>query len=106
MAKLKTADILGAKAVENPAQAEDLMRFVQQAERAAMGKPSEYFSGLRAQLRDRVPFGLGTIPRFIAEAFERMAAEKGMNKREYFYHLLRKEGADIPPYEEMDGRKL
>ena len=76
------------------------------AEEAGRGKPSPYQSNLREKLRDQVQLNYGKIPKFIAEGMEARAEEEGMNKREYFYHLLRKDGVDIPPYEEMDGRKL
>ncbi len=61
---------------------------------------------LRALIRDKVQFNVGKLPRFIAEIYETQAQAEGMNKREYFYHLLREKGGDIPAYTQMDGRKL
>jgi hypothetical protein len=76
------------------------------AEIAAAGKPSAYQSELRQKLRDKVQLNFAAVPRFVRNEYERLAAEGGMNMREYLYHLLREKGADIPPYQEMDGRKL
>jgi hypothetical protein len=119
--QLKAADILGeivsdAPRAPTPAaqaprreipppapKADDRRRA---AEIAAAGKPSPWLSDLRMKLRDQAQFNFGRIPRFIADGFEAKAREAGMNKREFLYHLLRKEGVDIPPYDEMDGRKL
>lgn len=70
------------------------------------GKPSPYIADLRERLRDKTQLNFGGVPRFIREEFERLANENRMGLREYFYHLLRQQGADIPPYEDMDGRKL
>jgi len=61
---------------------------------------------LRALIRDKVQFNVGKLPRFIAEIYETQAQAEGMNKREYFYHLLREKGGDIPAYTQMDGRKF
>ena len=61
---------------------------------------------LRALLRDKVQFNIGNLPRFIAEIYEAQCQSEDMNKREYFYHLLREQGGLIPPYVKMDGRKL
>lgn len=129
--QLKTTDILGELAKEEPAPSippstppvtrthlaqtqpvspSDLEMNIQalkaQAEAAAIGKPSPYQSDLRAKLRDKTQFNFSQIPTFIVKEFEALQKAAGMNKKEYLYHLLRKEGADIPPYEEMDGRKL
>lgn len=76
------------------------------AQDASAGKPSPFQSDLRQKLRTRKQLNFSEIPTFIIEEFERLRTEEGMNKREFFYHLLREKGADIPPYEIMDGRKL
>lgn len=110
MAQLKTSDILGeiaqsqpeAKPVNNPLDQEKR----QEAKRVGASKPSPYQSDLREKLRKKTQFSLGFVPTFICEEFDRLADKEGMNKREYLYHLLRNAGADIPPYEQMDGRKL
>jgi len=61
---------------------------------------------LRALIRDKVQFNIGSLPRFVAEIYQAQCQSEGMNKREYFYHLLREQGGVIPPYLKMDGRKL
>jgi hypothetical protein len=76
------------------------------AKAAGASKPSAYEADLRVKLRDKVQCNIGGIPRFVSEEFERLVATSGMSKKEYFYHLLRGQGADIPPYDTMDGRKL
>lgn len=69
-------------------------------------KPSPYETDLRVKLRDKSMLNLGNIPTFVKDIFEAQAKENGMNHREYFYYLLREQGGDIPPYDQMDGRKL
>ena len=75
-------------------------------QKAAQSRPSPYQADLRAKLREKKQFQLGLIPEFVADAFSDFAKKNGMTKREYLYYLLRKEGADIPPYSQMDGRTL
>lgn len=72
----------------------------------ARTKPSPYESDLREKLRQKIQLSFGQIPQFINDEFERLAKDANMNKREYFYSLLRKQGAEIPPYDQLDGRKL
>lgn len=76
------------------------------AREAGESKPSHYQANLRAKLRKKVQLNFGGIPQFVRDDFARLAEANGMNMRQYLYHLLRKEGANIPPYDEMDGRKL
>lgn len=115
--QLKSVDILGQLDKEEPAPKPkrpapprkpemDIQELKAQAETAAIGKPSPYQADLRAKLRDKTQVNFSQIPQFVADAYEDLRKAAGMNKKEYFYHLLRNEGADIPPYEEMDGRKL
>jgi hypothetical protein len=73
---------------------------------AAAGKPSAYQAELRVKLRDKIQLNFAAVPRFVREEYDRLAAEHDMNMREFLYHLLREKGADIPPYKDMDGRKL
>lgn len=61
---------------------------------------------LRALIRDKVQFNVGQLPRFVSDIYEAQALAAGMNKREYFYHLLRDQGGEIPPYASMNARKL
>ncbi len=118
--QLKSADILGeiaeeettdvvvaASPTESDAAEIDMLK--EQAEASAIGKPSPYQADLRAKLRDKTHLNFAAVPSFVVRAFDELrsnAKAGGMNRREYLYHLLRKEGADIPPYKEMDGRKL
>lgn len=60
---------------------------------------------LRKRVTDRVQFNFGLIPRFVGEEFERLATARAMTRREYLYDLLRRDGANIPPYAQMDGRR-
>lgn len=78
----------------------------QAAEAFAQGKPSPYLSEHRQKLREREQFSFGRLPRFVIDQFMTMAEDRGMNKTEFLYHLLREQGADIPPYALMDGRRL
>lgn len=121
MATLKSTDILADIARDKPRRKPAEGRTPRSAEarpsialppadripdKAGLGKPSAYLADLREKLRDKVQLNLGGVPRFIREEFERLATEQGMGLREYFYYLLRQQGADIPPYQDMDGRKL
>lgn len=115
MATLKSADILAGlddeKSTIEPEktrrkrhrQKEDSVLRSADNER---GKPSPYLADLRERLRDKTQLNFGGVPRFVRQEFERLADQNQMGLREYFYHLLRQQGADIPPYEDMDGRKL
>lgn len=84
----------------------DIEEIKRRAEEAATGKMSSYVSELKAKLRDKVQFSFGYVPRFISDIYEDQAKAAGMNKREYLYHLLRERGGDIPPYSDLDGRRL
>lgn len=106
MAKLNPIDILGATEPKTEPKSISDNPKVQAAKRAGARKPSPYETDLRARLRDKVQFNVGTIPRFVNDTYEIQAKAGGMNKREYFYHLLRQAGGDIPAYSEMDARKL
>lgn len=125
MAKLKSSDILGELASEEITAAQhvesvmpagqgaseekpiaDLEKRKKQAEKHGAGKPSPYQSDLREKLRQKEQFNFGLCPKFVVKEFERLRKSSKMNKREFLYHLLREAGADIPPYKEMDGRKL
>jgi len=120
--QLKSADILGeikkeetqkiSAEMETNASTADYNKvdtLKEQAKAAAIGKPSPYQADLRAKLRDKTHLNFAAVPSFVVQAFDQLrrdAKPGGMNRREYLYYLLRKEGADIPPYKEMDGRKL
>lgn len=120
--QLKTADILGALADEKPEATKDKKKASKSASKslkhetlserkaiakeASAGKPSAYEADLRQKLRDKTQLNFGGIPQFVRDEYERLAEKNGMKMREYLYHLLRQEGADIPPYSEMDGRRL
>ena len=124
MPQLKSSDILGEIANEEAAEAKpeekltsveagapsetdtELVEKKNRAEQHSAGKPSPYQSELREKLRQKEQFNFGLCPRFVVKEFERLQKTSKMNKREYLYHLLREAGADIPPYNEMDGRKL
>ena len=114
--QLKTADILGEITAKDSVPVKTTKKsrpkakpvVVQKAiaEQETVGKPSPYYAELRAKLRDKVQLNMGSLPRFIVEAFQEQAAVHDMNQREYFIHLLREKGANIPPQSQLDGRKL
>lgn len=117
MATLKASDILAdltddsekptsAKPRRTPGASPSLEERKVKAAAAAQGKPSPYTSDLRAKLRQKTQLNFGGIPLFIRDEFERLAKANRMGLREYLYHLLREQGASIPPYQELDGRKL
>tara|TARA_R110002073_G_scaffold320632_1_gene496146 strand:+ start:203 stop:571 length:369 start_codon:yes stop_codon:yes gene_type:complete len=87
-------------------QSKDLDERKRHAAIASEAKPSPYETELRHKLRQKVQLSFGLIPEFINDEFNRLAANADMNKREFFYDLLRQAGAEIPPYEQLDGRKL
>ncbi|GAK46630.1 conserved protein [Tepidicaulis marinus] len=72
----------------------------------ARGLPSPSRESLRDKLRHRTQLNFNRVPVFVRDAFNERAEALGMSKIEYFYHLLRKDGVDIPPYEQMDRRTL
>jgi len=117
MVTLKSADILaGLDDEKSPTESKKIRRKPQHPEENSTrtqqptnnerGKPSPYLADLRERLRDKTQLNFGGVPRFVRQEFERLADQNQMGLREYFYHLLRQQGADIPPYEDMDGRKL
>jgi hypothetical protein len=116
MVTLKSADILAGLDDEksSPIEPEKIRRKRRQPKGNdtsrpvdnERGKPSPYLASLRERLRDKTQLNFGGVPRFVRQEFERLADQNQMGLREYFYHLLRQQGADIPPYEDMDGRKL
>jgi len=59
---------------------------------------------LNDRLRQKSQFNFGLVPSFVRNEFERLANQHQMGNREYFYYLLREDGADIPPYSHMDLR--
>ena len=69
-------------------------------------KPSAFQAEHRQRLRRKKVLSFGQVPEFVAEGFERLAAEAGMTKRAYLYQLLREKGVDIPSQDLMDGRRL
>ncbi|MEP3246741.1 MAG: hypothetical protein ABJN40_22940 [Sneathiella sp.] len=111
MAKLESLDILADIANEKPKSPQKTIASKREkrkaiAEEVGASKASPYEADLRVKLREKVQCSLGSVPKFINEEFERLISESGMGKKEYFYHLLRGQGADIPPYDKLDGRKL
>jgi len=107
MAKLNALDLTGIE-LEAPKVTEPkpVAKTVAASKKASEGKPSAFQADLKAKLRDKAQFSFGHMPRFIVDIFEAQADKAGMNRREYLYSLLREKGGDIPPYEQMDGRKL
>lgn len=121
MATLKAADIMADLADDSvevappkphrmgrakPQPEESIAERKAKAAAAGQGKPSPYSADLRAKLRQKAQLNFGGIPLFVRDEFERLAKANHMGLREYFYYLLREKGADIPPYKDMDGRKL
>lgn len=108
MAKLNPINLAGIELEKTkpPAETTPVAETAAVSKKASEGKPSPFASDLKAKLRDKTQFSFGHMPRFIVEIFEAQANKAGMNRREYLYSLLRDKGGNIPPYEQMDGRKL
>lgn len=79
---------------------------VDRTEELIAARPSAFQAEHRQRLRQKKVLSFGQVPAFIAEGFERLAAEAGMTKRAYLYQLLREKGLDIPSQDLMDGRRL
>jgi len=70
------------------------------------GKPSAFDAMHRARLRDKEILTFGKIPKFVFDEFQQRASSLGLGRIQYLYYLLRKDGVDIPPDSQMDGRRL
>ncbi len=105
MAKLNALDLTGITP-DSSEKANSVDEAVKIAQQASSNKPSAFESDLKAKIRDKSQFSFGHMPKFIIQIFDKQAKKAGMNRREYLYHLLREKGGDIPPYSQMDGRKL
>lgn len=68
------------------------------------GLLNPYDAEWREYLKDRKQYTIGSIPKKIIEDIEKEYKRLGMTKIEYFYHILREMGFDIPAYEKMDRR--
>lgn len=107
--KKLNASIQEAGAEENgnkPAPIHKSAEVSSEVSEAAKGLPSPHRDDLRAKLRDRVQFNFSHMPRYLKEMFQEAAAAKGMKDIEYLYYLMRQDGLDVPPYKQMDLRKL
>lgn len=70
------------------------------------GKASVYAAHVDAVVRSkRVQLTFSNVPSMIADEFKSRAAKADMGPKEYLYHLLREDGADIPQYSELDARR-
>ena len=75
-------------------------------EQLAEGLPSpSQAKALALKNAPRVQFSFTNFPEPIKEAFGNEAEKRGMNKKEFLFYCLRAGGMDIPPYEEIDGRR-
>lgn len=69
------------------------------------GKPSEYAAQVEAfRKADRGRIGFSNLPMPIVEKFQEFAMQNGMGKKEYFLHLCREAGMQIPAYVDLDAR--
>lgn len=69
-------------------------------------RPSVYATRVAAILQSkRVQLNFSNTPKLIVDEFDRLAKERNMKKIEYFYYLLRQDGADIPKYDDLDARR-
>ena len=64
--------------------------------------PSVYGAKIQAyRTCPRKALSIQQIPELVMQDCERLAKEKGMTKKQFFYEMLRSAGADIPPYNEI-----
>ena len=64
--------------------------------------PSVYGAKIQAyRTSPRKAVSIQQIPELVMQDYERLAKEKGMTKKQFFYEMLRSAGADIPPYSEI-----
>ncbi|NSY39298.1 hypothetical protein [Leisingera sp. ANG59] len=71
---------------------------------APLPSPSKARAG-SLKTAPRVQFAFSNVPKPIKQAFIDAAEAKGMGMKEFLYHCLRAGGVDIPPMEEIDGRR-
>lgn len=72
----------------------------------AVGLPSHSRAEAQAlKIAPRTQFSFTNFPVPIKEAFDDEAKKRGMGKKEFLFHCLRAGGVDIPPYDEIDGRR-
>lgn len=72
----------------------------------AVGLPSHGRAEAQAlKNAPRTQFSFTNFPVPIKEAFADEAKKRGMGKKEFLFHCLRAGGVDIPPYDEIDGRR-
>lgn len=72
----------------------------------AAGRPSVHrakMDGIRSA--KRVQFSFSQVPEPIKVMFMEEAARRGMGLKEFLFHCLREQGLDIPPYDDIDGRR-
>ncbi len=53
----------------------------------------------------RVQFAFSNVPLPIKEAFVKEAASRGITQKELLYDCLRAGGIEVPPLDEIDGRR-
>ena len=70
--------------------------------RADTSMPSVYNTKIKS-FRDceRKALSIQQIPLLVMMEFEKLAKENDMTKKQFLYEMLRKSGADIPPYKEI-----
>jgi len=94
----KTASKAATEAPDSRSVEEIISQLVQD-------RPSEYeafVNALRKADRSNVSYSQVPIP--IIEMMEARQKELGLQKKEYFYHLLRNDGLKIPSPKELDAR--
>ena len=106
--KAPSKDALNASSASSsrPKSAASRKEKAQTPDELIASKPSAFQAEHRQRLRRKKVLSFGQVPEFVAEGFERLAAEAGMTKRAYLYQLLREKGVDIPSQDLMDGRRL
>ncbi|MCZ4283096.1 hypothetical protein O4H49_20090 [Kiloniella laminariae] len=72
----------------------------------AKSLPSPHREDLRGKLREKTQLNFPRIPVFLKTMFQEAAREAEMKDIEFLYHLMRRHGLDVPPYDQMDLRKL
>jgi hypothetical protein len=54
---------------------------------------------------ERVQFSFTNVPKPIKVMFAKEAERRGITQKELLFHCLRAGGIDIPPMQEIDGRR-
>ena len=75
---------------------------VEQVSDKTAGLPSNYLSKLEEYRKShRKNLTITQVPVKILDELERLAKERGLTKKQFFYEMLREQGVDIPAYHDI-----